>query len=150
MIGLIQVVTNGAVSVSGNIIGSIDQGIVVLIGIEKTDTEETARKLVDRIANYRIFKDADGKTNLSLLNVNGGLLLVPQFTLVADTKKGLRPGFSTGMSGAKGKSMFDYLSQYAKKTYPKVQSGEFGAYMQLSLCNDGPMTFILTESSSIT
>lgn len=149
MIGLIQVVTHGAVNVNGNAIGSIDQGIVALIGIEKTDTEDTARKLLDRIVNYRIFKDAEGKTNLSLQNVNGGLLLVPQFTLVADTKKGLRPGFSKGMGGEEGKTMFSYLLQYARKTYSKVQSGEFGAHMQVSLCNDGPMTFILSESGAM-
>lgn len=150
MISLIQVVTHGAVDVAGKTIGSIEQGIVALIGMEKTDTEETARKLFDRILNYRIFKDTDGKTNLSLRNIGGGLLLVPQFTLVADTKKGLRPGFSKGMGGEEGRKLFSYLVSFAKENYSKVECGEFGAYMLVTLCNDGPMTFILTESSAAT
>ncbi len=150
MIGLIQVVTHGSVVVSGKTIGAIEQGIVALIGLEKTDTEETARKLLERILNYRIFKDAEGKTNLSLRNVGGGLLLVPQFTLVADTKKGLRPGFSKGMGGEEGNKLFTNLVKFAKENYSKVECGEFGEYMHVSLCNDGPMTFILTETAATT
>jgi D-tyrosyl-tRNA(Tyr) deacylase len=144
MIGLIQVVTKADVKVDEQIIGQIDQGILALIGIEKTDTNENAQKLMDKMINYRIFKDADGKTNLSLKDIQGGLLLVPQFTLVAEMSKGLRPGFSRGMPPAEGKILFQYLTSFAKQNHPNVETGEFGAYMHVSLCNDGPMTFILT------
>lgn len=143
MLGLIQLVTHSDVKVDGNVVGAIDQGILALIGIEKTDTEVDAQKLLEKILNYRIFRDHAGKTNLSLKDVQGGLLLVPQFTLVAETNKGLRPGFSLGMAPEEGKKLFGYLVDHAKKTYPHVATGEFGAYMQVSLCNDGPMTFIL-------
>ena len=95
MLGLIQLVSHAEVKVDGNIIGAIERGILTLIGIEKTDTEEQAKKLFEKIINYRIFSDVDGKTNLSLIDIKGGLLLVPQFTLVAETQKGLRPGFSS-------------------------------------------------------
>lgn len=144
MLGLIQLVTSADVNVNGQIIGKIDQGILALIGVQKTDNESSAEKLLERIINYRIFKDQDGKTNLSLKDIDGGLLLVPQFTLVADTSKGLRPGFSRGMPPAEGKILFQYLVDFAKKIHSKVEAGEFGAYMYVSLCNDGPMTFMLT------
>lgn len=143
MIGLIQVVTHAHVDVSGQDIGNIQRGILALIGIEKTDTQQSAEKLLDRIINYRIFPDANDKTNLSLKDIQGGLLLVPQFTLVAETNKGTRPGFSLGMPPAEGKVLFEYMVDFAKRTFPVVASGEFGANMQVSLCNDGPMTFIL-------
>lgn len=143
MISLIQLVTSASVVVDQKTVGAISQGIVALIGIEKTDTEAEACKLFDRILNYRIFADAEGKTNLSLKTVNGGLLLVPQFTLVADTKKGTRPGFSKGMPPAEGKQLFEFMVNHAKAQYSNTESGIFGAYMQVSLCNDGPMTFIL-------
>lgn len=143
MIGLIQVVTHSNVTVEDLVIASIEKGIMALIGIEKSDTNEDAHKLIEKIINYRIFPDETGKTNLSLKDTQGGLLLVPQFTLVADTGKGLRPGFSTGMPPNEGKILFQYLFEHAKKIYPHVESGKFGADMQVSLCNDGPMTFIL-------
>lgn len=143
MLGLIQVVTHSDVKIDGKIVGAINQGIMALIGIEKTDTENDAEKLLDKILNYRIFRDSQGKTNLSLRDIQGGLLLVPQFTLVAETSKGLRPGFSIGMSPEEGKKMFEYLVNYAKKQYVHIATGQFGATMQVSLCNDGPMTFIL-------
>lgn len=143
MIGLIQVVTHANVQVSGTVIASIESGILALIGIEKTDTNQNASKLLEKILNYRIFKDSEGKTNLSLKDIDGGLLLVPQFTLVAETNKGLRPGFSRGMSPADGKEMFKYLCGEASKVYPHVAVGKFGADMKVNLCNDGPMTFIL-------
>ena len=145
MITVMQLVKHANVEVDGKTIGTISRGIVALIGMEKADTEEHARKLFDRIINYRIFPDSDGKTNLSLKTIGGGLLLVPQFTLVADTKKGTRPGFSKGMLGTEGKILFDYFVNYAKEQYPNVASGQFGAYMQVGLCNDGPMTFVLNE-----
>lgn len=145
MIALIQLVTNANVVVENQPIGSISRGILALIGLEKTDDEAKAKKMLDRILNYRIFADADGKTNLSLATVEGGLLLVPQFTLVAETNKGTRPGFSRGMPPQEGKQLFEWMVNHAKSIYPKIESGQFGAYMQVNLCNDGPMTFWLTE-----
>ena len=140
---VIQLVTHGNVQVDGVIIGAIERGIVALIGIEKTDTEKDVEKLFNKIINYRIFPDSAGKTNLSLQDVQGGLLLVSQFTLVAETSKGLRPGFSRGMAPERGRELFEYFVEFAKRHYPFVASGEYGANMQVSLCNDGPMTFIL-------
>jgi D-tyrosyl-tRNA(Tyr) deacylase len=143
MIGLIQLVTHAQVTVDNQTIGAIQRGILALIGIEKTDTEQQAEKLFDKIMNYRIFNDADGKMNLSLLSVQGGLLLVPQFTLVAETNKGTRPGFSVGMPPEEGQRLFEYLVNHASKSYSHIASGQFGSYMQISLCNDGPVTFLL-------
>ncbi len=143
MIGLIQLVSHAEVVVDERTVGAIQNGILALIGIEKTDTKIEAEKLIDKIINYRIFRDNDGKTNLSLIDTQGGLLLVPQFTLVAETQKGLRPGFSKGMPPEEGKKLFEYMVDHTKKTYKNSASGIFGAYMKVSLCNDGPMTFIL-------
>ena len=146
MIGLIQLVKYANVVVDHQTIGAIERGILALIGIEKTDTEKEAEKLFEKMINYRIFNDSEGKMNLNLQTVQGGLLLVPQFTLVAETQKGTRPGFSTGMPPEEGKRLFAHLVQYASKHYTHVASGQFGAYMQVSLCNDGPVTFILRSS----
>lgn len=143
MIGLIQLVAQAEVRVNGQQVGAIPRGILALIGIEKTDTEQTAVQLLEKVLKYRIFPDAEGKTNLSLTDVQGGLLLVPQFTLVAETNKGNRPGYSTGMPPQEGQILFNFMVEHAKKSYAHVASGQFGAYMQVSLCNDGPMTFIL-------
>ena len=143
MLGLIQLVREAKVAVDSAIIGEIQRGVLALIGIEKTDTPPIAEKLLDRIMNYRIFPDENGKMNLSLSQIQGGLLLVPQFTLVAETQKGTRPGFSKGMPPEEGAVLFKYLVNYAKSQYENVASGEFGAYMQVSLCNDGPVTFML-------
>ncbi|MDP1604536.1 MAG: D-aminoacyl-tRNA deacylase [Legionella sp.] len=143
MISVIQLVTHGNVKVDNVIIGAIQKGIVALIGIEKTDTEKDVEKLFNKIIHYRIFPDSAGKTNLGLKDVQGGLLLVSQFTLVADTTKGLRPGFSKGMAPERGKELFEYLVAHACQNYPLVASGQYGANMQINLCNDGPMTFIL-------
>jgi D-tyrosyl-tRNA(Tyr) deacylase len=143
MIGLIQLVTHASVEVNAHVVGSIKQGILALIGMEKTDTEKEAAKLIDRILSYRIFNDENRKMNLSLQDVNGGLLLVPQFTLVAETNKGTRPGFSVGMPPSDAEKLFNSLVAYAKQHYSSVACGEFGADMQVSLCNDGPVTFIL-------
>lgn len=143
MIGLIQVVTHAEVKVADASVGSIQRGILALIGLEKSDTEKEAEKLLERIISYRIFPDSEGKTNLSLKDIQGGLLLVPQFTLVAETNKGTRPGFSGGMAPAEGSQLFGYLVEFARKHHSQVEQGQFGAYMQVSLCNDGPMTFIL-------
>jgi D-tyrosyl-tRNA(Tyr) deacylase len=144
MLSVIQLVTHAAVSVDDVVIGSIQKGIMALVGIEKTDTEKEADKLFNKIINYRVFPDAHEKMNLSLKDVRGGLLLVPQFTLVAETAKGSRPGFSTGMPPEEGKQLFEYLIDHAKKQNDVlIASGCFGAYMQVNLCNDGPVTFIL-------
>ncbi len=147
MIGLIQLVNNAQVEINGALVGVISRGILALIGMEKTDTQQDAEKLIDKIINYRIFPDNEGKMNLSLKNIQGGLLLVPQFTLVAETQKGTRPGFSVGMPPNEGEKLFTYLVETAKKVYPHVATGVFGAYMQVSLCNDGPATFILKTNS---
>lgn len=144
MLSVIQLVTQAEVCVENVTIGIIQKGIMALVGIEKTDTEKEAEKLLNNILNYRIFPDTQGKMNLSLKDIQGGLLLVPQFTLVAETDKGTRPGFSKGMPPQEGKHLFEYLVEHAKKQHDVlIASGCFGAYMQVSLCNDGPATFIL-------
>lgn len=143
MIGLIQRVNSASVSVDNKVIGAIQEGILALIGIEKTDTEKEAEKLLNKILNYRIFEDADEKMNLSVKDVKGGLLLVSQFTLVADTKTGTRPGFSTAMAPEPSKKLFEYLVRTACDRHQPIATGEFGAYMQVLLCNDGPVTFLL-------
>ena len=134
MLSVIQLVTHVDVLVDGAVIGSIQKGIMALVGIEKTDTIKEAEKLFNKIINYRIFPDPHGKMNLSLKDIQGGLLLVPQFTLVAVTDKGTRPGFSTGMPPQEGKQLFKYLVEHAKKQHDvSIASGCFGAYMQVSL-----------------
>lgn len=143
MIALIQRVTSASVRVNDLVIGQIEQGIMALIGVEKNDSQENADKLIRRLLGYRIFSDVDNKMNLSLSDVSGGLLLVPQFTLAADTKKGMRPSFSSAAPPLLGEQLFDYFVQQAKFQYPQVQTGQFSADMQVSLCNDGPVTFYL-------
>lgn len=143
MRALIQHVSHANVIVDDNTIGEIQLGILALIGIEKTDTEQTAEQLLDRLLRYRIFRDDEGKMNLNIEQAGGGLLLVPQFTLVAETHKGNRPGFSTGMPPAEGEKLFHYFVEYAKQQYATVETGKFGAHMHVNLCNDGPVTFLL-------
>lgn len=143
MIGLLQRVTGAEVKVGGAVIGSIERGLLVLIGVERDDNEAQADRLLERLLSYRVFADADGKMNLSLVDVAGGLLLVPQFTLAADTKKGTRPGFSPAAEPQEGRRLFDYLVNRARGAHSVVQTGEFGANMQVSLTNDGPVTFWL-------
>ena len=144
MLSVIQLVTQAEVCVEAIAIGTIQKGIMALVGIEKTDTEKEAEKLFNKIVNYRIFPDTHGKMNLSLKDIQGGLLIVPQFTLVAETDKGTRPGFSTGMPPQEGRPLFEYLVEHAKKQNEvSIASGCFGAYMQVNLCNDGPVTFML-------
>ncbi len=144
MIGLIQRVSWAKVEVGGQLIGQIKQGILVLVGMEKEDQPEQADKLLHRLLNYRIFADDDDKMNLSVTDIKGGLLLVPQFTLAANTKKGLRPGFSSAKPPSEAESLFLYLLKQAEKHYNTVQSGQFGADMKVSLLNDGPVTFSLS------
>ena len=143
MIGLIQRVTEARVEVDNGTIAQIGRGILALIGVEKQDDSATARRLAQRIIQYRIFPDADGKMNLSLQDTGGELLLVPQFTLPADTRKGNRPGFSSAAPPETGQRLFLELADFARKTHGQVQTGVFGANMQVSLTNDGPVTFWL-------
>jgi len=143
VIALIQRVTDANVSVGGETIGKIGIGILALIGIEKSDGEAEAQRLAERVLVYRIFPDAAGKMNLSLNDVGGGLLAVPQFTLVADTNGGTRPGFSSGASPSEGEKFYDAFVSHAKKIHENVQTGRFGADMKVSLVNDGPVTFWL-------
>ena len=143
MIGLIQRVKSAQVEVDGQCIGKIGQGILVLLGVDRDDDESKAKRLAERIGNYRIFADDDGKMNLNVKQINGELLVVSQFTLVADTKKGTRPGFSRGASPEHGKKLYEYFVEQCKSTGLTVSTGEFGADMQVSLVNDGPVTFNL-------
>ncbi|MDO9169138.1 MAG: D-aminoacyl-tRNA deacylase [Methylobacter sp.] len=143
MITLIQRVTTATVTVNHQQIGKIDTGIMALVAVEKEDTQKDAQRLLERILNYRIFADSDDRMNLSLRDINGGLLLVPQFTLAADTQTGNRPRFISAAPPEKGKELFDYLQQLAKQLYPTVEFGQFGADMQVSLVNNGPVTFTL-------
>ena len=143
MKGLIQRVSHASVVVDDEVVGEIDNGILLLLGIEKEDSEEKADKLLDKVLRYRIFPDDNGKMNLSLADTGGGLLVVSQFTLVADTRKGLRPSFSSGASPALGEELYDYFVEAAGAKHPKVACGRFGADMKVSLLNDGPVTFML-------
>ncbi len=143
MIGLIQRVTEAKVEVDNSTVAQIGRGILALIGVEKQDDSATARRLAQRIIQYRIFPDADGKMNLSLQDTGGELLLVPQFTLPADTRKGNRPSFSSAAPPETGQRLFLELADLARETHGQVQTGEFGANMQVSLTNDGPVTFWL-------
>ena len=143
MKGLIQRVSSASVVVDGNCVGEIDQGILLLLGVEKEDDQSKADKLLDKVINYRIFSDESDKMNLSLKNIEGELLVVSQFTLVAETSKGKRPGFSKGASPALGEELYNYFVEAANKTGLKVATGKFGADMKVSLTNDGPVTFWL-------
>lgn len=143
MIGLLQRVTEARVTVDGEAVGAIGRGLLVLVGVERDDTEAKAERLLQRLLGYRVFPDAEGKMNLSLQDIDGGLLLVPQFTLAADTRKGLRPSFSCAAAPEQGRALFDYLVLCAHAHHPTVASGRFGADMQVALVNDGPVTFWL-------
>lgn len=142
MKALIQRVQHAKVEVAEETTGEIGQGILVLLGIEKEDTQEIADKLLKKLMAYRIFSDADGKMNLNVQQIEGSLLVVSQFTLVADTQKGTRPGFSKGASPALGEALYDYFVQKSSIVI-NTQTGRFGADMQVSLQNDGPVTFML-------
>lgn len=144
MIGLLQRVTRAKVEVGQRVVGQIDQGLLVLVGVQKHDTQQSAERLVERLLGYRIFADAEDKMNLNVKDINGGVLLVPQFTLAADTNKGMRPSFSSAAPPETGKQLFDELVSITKRQHELVETGEFGADMQVSLTNDGPVTFTLT------
>ncbi|MEH6455373.1 MAG: D-aminoacyl-tRNA deacylase [Cocleimonas sp.] len=145
MIGLIQRVTHANVVVEDEQIANIDNGILLLLGVEKTDTEQNAKDLFKKIINFRIFEDENEKMNLSLLNTGGSLLVVPQFTLPADTKKGTRPSFASAAPPELGKNLFDQFIVLANAQLSKVETGKFGADMKVSLTNDGPVTFWLQK-----
>jgi len=140
---LIQRVQTASVNIAGERHSEIGPGILLLLGVEKTDSQASADKLLQKILNYRIFSDSEGKMNLNLQQQGGGLLIVSQFTLVADTAKGLRPGFSKGATPEQGEALYEYFVSQARSRHPDVATGHFGADMQVSLINDGPVTFLL-------
>jgi D-tyrosyl-tRNA(Tyr) deacylase len=143
MIALMQRVTQAAVEVEGQRVAAIGRGLLVLVGVRPTDDQAAAERLLSRLLQYRVFSDEAGKMNLNLSQIKGQLLLVPQFTLAADTSKGLRPGFSTAAAPELGRRLFDTMVRSAKSALGSVESGIFGANMQVSLTNDGPVTFWL-------
>ena len=143
MLGLIQRVSHASVEVSGNIVGEIDRGVLLLLGVQRGDTEESAGKLLHKVMHYRIFPDAEDKMNLNVQQANGSLLIVPQFTLAADTRKGLRPSFTSSAPPALAEELYNFFVAEAKQVCPQLATGIFGANMQVALCNDGPVTFML-------
>ncbi|ARN73567.1 D-aminoacyl-tRNA deacylase [Oceanicoccus sagamiensis] len=143
MRALIQRVTEASVTVDNTMIGEINQGLLVLLGVEKHDDETTVDKMVERLLAYRVFSDPDGKMNLSVTDINGALLVVSQFTLAADTKKGLRPGFSSAAKPAIAEKLYQQLVEKIRQKSMTVATGQFAADMQVSLVNDGPVTFLL-------
>jgi D-tyrosyl-tRNA(Tyr) deacylase len=143
MIGLLQRVSQARVEVGGEVIGAIGRGLMVLVCAERGDGETEAERLLERLLNYRVFSDPDGKMNLSLRDVQGGLLLVPQFTLAADTRKGNRPSFTPAAAPDDGRRLFEHMLARARALHPDVAAGRFGADMQVTLTNDGPVTIWL-------
>ncbi len=143
MIALLQRVNFAKVVVDGNVVGSIDKGILVFLGLEKNDTEQMCKKMFDKILKFRMFYDENDKMNLNVGQVNGNVLIVSQFTLATNTNSGNRPSFDPAMPPSEAKVIYDKFMEYAKNTLPSVEHGEFGADMKVSLENDGPVTFIL-------
>lgn len=143
MIGLLQRVSSAAITVNGERIAAIGRGLLVLVSVEAGDGRREADRLLERLLGYRVFPDAQGRMNLSIRDVGGGLMLVPQFTLAADTDKGMRPSFSSAAPPDLGRELFDYLVGEARRSHAEVACGRFGAEMQVALTNDGPVTFWL-------
>lgn len=143
MIGLLQRVREARVDVNGSTVGAIERGLLVLVGVQKGDQEARADRLLERLLGYRVFPDAQDRMNLSIRDIRGGLLLVPQFTLAANTKKGTRPSFTSAAAPDEGRRLFDYLVCRARDAHETVATGEFAADMQVRLINDGPVTFWL-------
>jgi D-tyrosyl-tRNA(Tyr) deacylase len=143
MIALLQRVTSASVTVADEIVGAIGTGLLVLVAVEPGDGEPQARRMCERLLGYRVFGDDAGRMNRSLTDTGGGLLLVPQFTLAADTRSGLRPSFTTAATPDEGRRWFERLVELARAAHPGVAVGRFGAHMQVSLVNDGPVSFIL-------
>ena len=150
MIGLLQRVRQAQVDIGADRIASIGAGLLVLVGVQHDDNEVTADRLLERLLGYRVFADTDGKMNLNINQAAGELLLVPQFTLAADTRSGMRPGFSTAASPAVGQQLFTYLLEQARLQPLPVANGQFGQDMQVSLVNDGPVTFWLEVNPAVT
>lgn len=146
MLALIQRVSTAKVIVDDELIVSIKQGILVFIGIEQGDNQADARRLYQRLVGYRLFSDDQQKMNLSVSDIKGAILLIPQFTLAADTSKGMRPSFSRAAPAEVSQKLFEYLYNYAKEQFSMVEQGRFAANMQIYLCNDGPVTFLLQVS----
>lgn len=144
MLIVVQRVSQANVTVSNKIIAQINQGLMILCGFETTDTLQNIQKMLDKILKYRMFSDESDKMNLSIKDISGELLLVPQFTLIADTQKGLRPSFSKGASPQQGRALFEQLKKEASNAFDKVAFGVFGADMDVNLCNDGPVTFVMS------
>jgi len=143
MIGLLQRVSAAQVTVAEELVGAIGPGLLVLVGVQRGDDERRAERLLERLLGYRVFPDATGRMNLSLRDTGGGLLLVPQFTLTADTRKGTRASFTPAAPPAEGQRLFDWLLVRAREEHPQVATGRFGAEMRVSLVNEGPVTFWL-------
>lgn len=143
MIALLQRVTQARVDVAGECVGAIGRGLLVLVAVQPQDTEPRTERLLERILGYRVFPDGDGRMNLSLRDVGGGLLLVSQFTLAADTRKGTRASFTRAAAPQLGERLYDHLVRCARDAHPDVATGRFGADMQVGLTNDGPVTFWL-------
>ncbi len=143
MIGLLQRVTTASVRVDGAVVGEVGPGVMLLLGVQRADSEREADRLLERVITYRIFDDADGRMNVSLLDSGGALLVVSQFTLAAETRKGTRPGFSTAAVPADGERLYEYFVAAARRRVGTVATGRFGARMQVALTNDGPVTFWL-------
>jgi len=147
LIALIQRVTEARVRVADRVVGEIGKGLLALVAVQRQDSETEADRLLERVLNYRVFADAAGKMNLSTRDIDGGLLLVSQFTLAADTRQGNRPGFSRAAAPEEGRRLFDYLVIRARATHAHVSTGEFAAHMRVELINDGPVTFWLEVGS---
>ncbi|RLA44386.1 MAG: D-tyrosyl-tRNA(Tyr) deacylase [Gammaproteobacteria bacterium] len=143
MRALLQRVSCASVHVGGGCVGEIDRGLLVLLGLDKGDDRAAADRMLDKLLAYRVFADSAGRMNCSVVDVNGGVLLVSQFTLSADTRKGLRPGFSSAMAPADAEQLYSYILRQLRERHPHVAAGVFGADMQVSLTNDGPVTFLL-------
>ncbi|MEX2367258.1 MAG: D-aminoacyl-tRNA deacylase [Pseudohongiellaceae bacterium] len=143
MIALIQRVTSASVTIGQETVGKIDQGLLVFLGIEKDDDRQSADRLLNKVMAYRVFADAQGRMNLSVSDIGGGLLIISQFTLAASTNKGLRPGFSGAGDPALAEQLYDYFLSRARQQHATVACGSFAANMQVALVNDGPVTFIL-------
>ena len=143
MQGLIQRVSHANVTVDDKIVGAIERGLLLLLGVEKEDTQANLEKLLNKVLNYRVFPDEQGKMNLSVRDINGGLLVVSQFTMAADTAKGLRPSFTAAGAPELAEKLYQQFVEAARLQLDQVACGVFAANMQVSLCNDGPVTFLL-------
>ena len=143
MKALIQRVNQACVRINGQAVGTIDQGLLVFLAVQHDDSQDCSDRLLEKILNYRVFSDQQGKMNLNVQQIQGQLLIVSQFTLAADTQKGLRPSFSSAATPTAAKQLYDYFVTQAELRYARIATGEFGADMKVELINDGPVTFLL-------